>query len=56
MARMMKEYGLKDDELCDCSECKRRNCPHRDAFRRLPREKGGLGLCPNLDIGTADES
>lgn len=23
-------------------------CPHRDAYRRLPEIDGGLGLCPNL--------
>lgn len=54
MGRIMKEHELRD--MCDCSKCKRRNCPHRGAFRRLPREEGGLGLCPNLDIGTADEA
>ena len=27
---------------------KRKNCPHRWAFRRYPESMGGLGLCPNL--------
>lgn len=31
----------------DCSKC-RRNCEHKNAFRRLPRSSGGLGLCKNL--------
>lgn len=30
----------------DCSNCIRPDCVHRDAFRRLPVSKGGLGLCP----------
>lgn len=33
---------------CECSACKKENCPHREAFRRLPISTGGLGLCPNL--------
>ncbi len=49
MAQMMKEYESKDDERCDCWKCKRKNCQHRGAYRRRPREEGGLGLCPNLD-------
>ena len=31
-----------------CPECKRENCIHRDAHRRLPKIDGGLNLCPNL--------
>lgn len=23
-------------------------CPHRGAYRRVPKIDGGLGLCPNL--------
>ncbi len=30
----------------DCSDCARQGCIHRDAFRRLPKSKGGSGLCP----------
>ena len=26
----------------------KKDCVHRDAFRRMPRIDGGLGLCPNL--------
>ena len=39
----------KEIKECDCTQCKR-NCKHRDSFRRLPKEIGGLGLCPNLNI------
>lgn len=37
-------------KLFYCPECKNEKCIHRDAFRRMPREIGGLGLCPNLKI------
>ena len=37
----------KDYTECDCSKCKD-TCIHKDAYRRLPREIGGLGLCKNL--------
>lgn len=33
---------------CDCSQCGREDCPHREAYRRVPFIDGGLGLCPNL--------
>ena len=33
---------------CDCSRCRREDCPHREAYRRVPIVDGGLGLCPNL--------
>ena len=33
---------------CDCTQCSREGCPHRQAFRRVPVIDGGLGLCPNL--------
>ena len=29
--------------------CENIDCPHRDALGRLPREKGGLGLCKNSE-------
>ena len=35
------------DVHCNCSECKN-SCIHHDAFRRLPKEIGGLGLCENI--------
>ena len=34
---------------CYCPDCDKRNCPHREAFRRVPKADGGLGLCPNLN-------
>ena len=37
----------KDYTECDCSKCKN-ICIHKDAYRRLPTEIGGLGLCKNL--------
>lgn len=37
----------KDYTECDCSKCKE-ICIHKDAYRRLPTEIGGLGLCKNL--------
>lgn len=40
--------NTKEIKECDCTQCKR-NCPHKDAFRRLPKEIGGLGLCNNLN-------
>lgn len=30
----------------DCHTCTRPDCIHFDAYRRLPVEVGGLGLCP----------
>lgn len=33
---------------CNCTYCDRQGCVHRDAFRRLPENEGGLGLCYNL--------
>lgn len=33
---------------CYCPNCDKTNCPHRDAFRRVPEIDGGLGLCPRL--------
>ena len=42
------KMSYKEYKLCDCVECKRKNCIHRDAYRRLPRVDGGLGLCLNL--------
>lgn len=34
---------------CDCSKCEHKGtCVHREAYRRLPEEIGGLGLCMNL--------
>lgn len=33
--------------MCDCTICNKKDCVHRDAFRRMPRIDG-VGLCPNL--------
>lgn len=35
-------------QKCDCTECEREKCIHRDAYRRVPEIDGGLNLCPNL--------
>ena len=37
-----------DYQECNCCRCERKECIHRGAYRRLPQEIGGLGLCPNL--------
>ena len=36
-------------QKCYCPDCDKANCPHKGAFRRLPKIDGGLGLCPNLN-------
>lgn len=38
--------------VCYCPDCKRADCKHREAYRRLPNVDGGLGLCPNLMFAT----
>lgn len=35
-------------QKCDCTQCDNKDCIHRNAYRRVPRIDGGLGLCPNL--------
>lgn len=43
--------GVFDKEAinpCNCTNCDRQGCVHRGAFRRLPKDEGGLGLCYNL--------
>lgn len=35
-------------QRCYCPDCNKTDCPHRDAYRRVPAVDGGLGLCPNL--------
>jgi len=38
-----------DYKECNCTKCKHaEDCPHKGAYRRMPREIGGLGLCKNL--------
>jgi len=45
----MESEGIKVmKELCYCPKCEKTECIHRDTYRRMPREIGGLGLCPNL--------
>lgn len=41
---------FEEYQKCDCMQCSKTfaECPHREAFRRVPRIDGGLGLCPNL--------
>lgn len=31
-----------------CPNCEKKDCPHRECYRRVPVSEGGLGLCPNL--------
>lgn len=34
---------------CYCPKCSdKKTCIHHEAYRRLPREDGGLALCPKL--------
>lgn len=42
------KMSYEEYKRCYCTDCKRENCTHRGAFRRVPRIDGGLGLCPNL--------
>ena len=35
-------------QKCDCTECDKEDCIHRNAYRRVPEIDGVLGLCPNL--------
>lgn len=44
---MKNLYELEN--YVDCIGCTKKDCPHRNAFRRLPRELGGLGLCPGKE-------
>lgn len=40
-------------KACYCPECPRKDCPHRDAYRRVPKVDGGLGLCLNFGAEAA---
>lgn len=33
---------------CECYKCELQECIHKEAYRRMPRDVGGLGLCPKL--------
>ena len=39
---------FEEFQKCDCTHCDKKDCIHRNAFRRVPGIDGGLGLCPNL--------
>lgn len=43
-------YKCTYDEwkVCYCPECDRKECVHREAYRRMPRIDGGLAECPRL--------
>ncbi len=39
---------FEEFQKCDCTKCSKTDCIHREAFRRVQKIDGGLGLCPNL--------
>ena len=39
---------FEEFQKCDCTCCDKKDCIHRNAFRRVLVIDGGLGLCPNL--------
>lgn len=41
------EYG--ECAPTECSKCDRKECIHREAYRRLLKRDGGLELCPLFD-------
>jgi hypothetical protein len=48
----MKEnawYYENRDKKCECHKCElKEDCIHRGAYRRMPSDVGGLGLCRKL--------
>lgn len=42
-------FAKQEKENANCRYCENIDSSHRDALRRLPREKGGLGLCKNFE-------
>ncbi len=46
--RTAHNCSYEEYKACCCQDCDKTNCVHRDAYRRLPKIDGGLGLCPNL--------
>ena len=42
------KMSYEEYQKSDCTQCNKADCIHRNAFRRVPRIDGGLGLCPNL--------
>ena len=43
-------YKMSYEEYmkCYCGECNKTDCIHRNAYRRIPKIDGRLGLCSNL--------
>lgn len=39
---------FEEYQKCDCMHYDKKDCIHRNAFRRVPVIDGGLGLCPKL--------
>ena len=48
LKRTIYTCSYEEYKKCYCPDCKKEDCPHREAFRRYPESTGGLGLCPNL--------
>ena len=45
---MDRQEKRKKRDRTDCYKCLNRACPVRNDYKRLPREDGGMGLCPKL--------
>ena len=43
--------SYEEYKLFYCPDCDKKDCIHREAYRRVPVVDGGLGLCPNLKEG-----
>ena len=44
-----QDYTKQYRERCYCADCDSMYiCIHKDCFRRMPKEIGGLALCPKL--------
>lgn len=42
------KMSWEEYKLVNCEKCDKKDCIHRNAYRRIPKIDGGLGLCPNL--------
>lgn len=42
------KMNYEEYKKCYCPCCDKQDCPHRNAYRRMPVIDGGLGLCSNL--------
>lgn len=42
------KMSYEEFQKCDCTHCDKKDCIHRETYRRVPRIDGGLGLCPIL--------